>query len=87
MTFPLTVILLPSHSVGHTRGKVFKLNLKGRWGEKTKGRGKITLHLTALLPSDLLISSVLYEDARPRNDSYRCAVRKKENRAHIPGDS
>lgn len=86
MTFPLTVILLPSHSVGHTRGKVFKLNLKGRWGERQK-EGKETLHLTALLPSDLLISTVLYEDARPRDDSYRCAVRKKENRAHIPGDS
>lgn len=47
MTFPLTVILLPSHSVGHTRGKVFKLNLKGRCGERQKEGKNTTSYCTA----------------------------------------
>lgn len=54
VTCPFTGILVPSHSVGETRGKVFKLDLKNK-----KTRNIIAGCVAALKSADLLNLTVL----------------------------
>lgn len=68
MTCPFTGIVVPSHSVNETRGKVFKLDLKTR---RYKILLLIALQLLKKKSADLLNLTLFYKkDARLQAGAY-----------------